>query len=106
MNRYVWTLLLALPLFGPVRVSAIDGAFESLHQSGKAFASVAQAVSPSVVNIQIESGSPGADMVRAPLPFGEPAMRGCGERNEPHQSRKMRFAALSTSYKLATDPAN
>jgi hypothetical protein len=24
--------------------------------------------------------------------------RGCGEEHEPHQSRKMRFAALTTSY--------
>jgi len=71
MNRHLWILLLVLSFFGPVRADAVDGAFESLRQSGKAFASVAQAVSPSVVNIRIESGPPESDVTRVPLPFGE-----------------------------------
>ena len=70
MNRFLFMLLVGVPLFAPIRVYAVDGAVESLRQSGKAFAAVARAVSPSVVNIQIESGSPEAGMDRVPLPFG------------------------------------
>jgi len=71
MNRFLVMLVLALPLFVPLRVDAIDGGVESLRQSGKAFASVAQVISPSVVNIQIESDSPETGMTQVPLPFGE-----------------------------------
>jgi serine protease Do len=70
MNRHLWILLLALAIFGPVRADAVDGTFDGLRQSGKAFASVARAISPSVVNIQIENGSPDAGAVGDPLPFG------------------------------------
>jgi len=71
MNRYILALMLAFPLLAPVRAGAIDGALESLRQSGKAFASVAKAVSPSVVNIQIESGPPDGRIIGAPPPLGE-----------------------------------
>ena len=69
MNRYLSIFLLVLLFVDPARVDAIDGAFESLRQSGKAFASIAQRVSPSVVNIQIETGSARSDMASVPLPF-------------------------------------
>ena len=69
MNRYLSIFLLVLLFVDPARVDAIDGAFESLRQSGKAFASIAQRVSPSLVNIQIETGSARSDMASVPLPF-------------------------------------
>jgi hypothetical protein len=42
MSRFLWILLLAVPLFGPVGADAVDGAVESLCQNGKAFATVAR----------------------------------------------------------------
>lgn len=48
-----------------------DVAVESLRQTGKAFASVAQAVSPGVVFIQVEGKSTPAGVQRFSSPFGE-----------------------------------
>lgn len=66
-------------LLGTASVLADNGGIESLRQSGKAFASVAGKVSPSVVNIQTEGGAspggadqpPGALPFNHPMPFGE-----------------------------------
>jgi serine protease Do len=49
----------------------MDGGVEGLRQSGKAFASVAKAASPSVVNIQIEGRVEGGESAGLPSPFGE-----------------------------------
>lgn len=51
----------------PVR--ALDGGIENLRQTGKAFASVARAVSPSVVFIQVEGKASAGNGL--PIPFGE-----------------------------------
>jgi serine protease Do len=71
--------MLLITLLGSASVLATDGGIESLRQSGKAFASVAGQVSPSVVNIQTEGGTgpasagqaPGALPFNHPLPYGE-----------------------------------
>jgi serine protease Do len=71
--------MLLITLLGSASVLAADGGIESLRQSGKAFASVAGQVSPSVVNIQTEGGTgpasagqaPGALPFNHPLPYGE-----------------------------------
>jgi serine protease Do len=71
--------MLLITLLGSASVLAADGGIESLRQSGKAFASVAGQVSPSVVNIQTEGGAgpmgadqpPGALPFNHPLPYGE-----------------------------------
>lgn len=61
-------LMVLVPAASPAH--AIDGGVESLRQTGKAFASVARAVSPSVVFIQVESSVPGP-AATAPSPFGD-----------------------------------
>jgi len=71
MTKFTWVLFLLFPLLSPVPAGAIDGGLESLRESGKAFASVAQVVSPSVVNIQVQASSPAAAATGAPLPFDE-----------------------------------
>ena len=73
MIRYLLFSLLLAPLASPLH--ADDSGVESLRQSGKAFASVAKAVSPSVVNIQIESTSADPGMTRTPQPFGDDFLR-------------------------------
>jgi len=73
MIRYILFSLLLAPLASPLH--ADDSGVESLRQSGKAFASVAKAVSPSVVNIQIESTSADPGMTRTPQPFGDDFLR-------------------------------
>ncbi len=57
-------------MLGPVSAHALDGGLESLRETGKAFASVAQTVSPSVVNIQVESTSKAAGVSQLPFHFG------------------------------------
>lgn len=47
-----------------------DSGVENLRQTGKAFASVARAVSPSVVFIQVEGGQSGSPGSGLPAPFG------------------------------------
>jgi serine protease Do len=70
MKPTAWIFLLSLPLLGGASAGADDG-IESLRETGKAFASVARAVSPSVVNIQTEVSTPGGQAGAAPLPFGD-----------------------------------
>ena len=49
--------LLLLFLLSAGQAYALDGAIENLRETGKAFASVAREVSPSVVFIQVEKKS-------------------------------------------------
>ena len=70
MKKYLPVLLMffmciALP------VQADDGGVESLRQTGKAFASVARKVSPSVVFIQVESKVSAPAMTQFSSPFGD-----------------------------------
>ena len=71
MKRHVFiaTVLAATVLAAPVQ--ALDGGVESLRETGKAFASVGRAVSPSVVFIRVEGQR--AATAQAPLstPFGD-----------------------------------
>jgi serine protease Do len=50
---------------------AVDGGLESLRQTGKAFASVARAVSPSVVYIQVEGAGSATSIREFSPPFGD-----------------------------------
>ena len=69
-NRTIpFFLLLSLFATGPAH--ALDGGIESLRQTGKAFASVARAVSPSVAFIQVEGGSSGPEITQFSSPHGE-----------------------------------
>jgi serine protease Do len=74
MHRRVLSLLLILvfPIGG--QVHAQEGAIEQLRETGKAFASVARAVSPSVVFIQVEKKSEVAAGERA-QPFGDDLLK-------------------------------
>ena len=63
-------LLVLLVLFASA-AHALDGGVESLRQTSKAFASVARAVSPSVVFIQVEGKAAAATIRGLPSPFGE-----------------------------------
>ena len=60
-----------LLLLAVTPVWALDGDVESLRQTGKAFASVARAVSPSVVFIQVEGQAAGSSISRFSSPFGD-----------------------------------
>lgn len=66
------TIVLLLFLFCSIvaaPIHALDGGIENLRQTGKAFASVARAVSPSVVFIQVEGKTSTTDAL--PSPFGD-----------------------------------
>jgi len=63
--------ILFLLVFVVSPVWALDGGVESLRQTSKAFASVARAVSPSVVFIQVEKKASGSTINRFSSPFGE-----------------------------------
>jgi serine protease Do len=68
-SKFILAVLACLSL--PFPAAALDGGIEGLRQSGKAFASVARAVSPSVVNIQVEGRSAAAESGELKSPFGE-----------------------------------
>ncbi|MET0005813.1 MAG: DegQ family serine endoprotease [Candidatus Thiodiazotropha sp.] len=55
MKRYLSTIILILFCLLSMNLSAQQGGIENLRQTGKAFAYVAQKVSPSVVYIQVET---------------------------------------------------
>jgi len=69
-NRTIPVLLL-LSLFATWPAHALDGGIESLRQTGKAFASVARAVSPSVVFIQVEGRTTQGEATQFSSPLGE-----------------------------------
>jgi serine protease Do len=69
LPRLTATLLLVILAIVAPAANAADGGIESLRETGKAFASVARNVSPSVVFIQVESRSPVSTQPRSP--FGE-----------------------------------
>lgn len=56
---------MALPMY------ALDGDIVQLKQTGKAFASVARSVSPSVAFIQVESIAPDSTIPQFSSPFGD-----------------------------------
>ena len=67
MYKYRIAFLLFMAALITLPVQAREGGLENLRQTGKAFASVARKVSPSVVYIQVESTQEGAS-----TPFGLP----------------------------------
>ena len=69
-NPFVHLPLILLFVFAPA-VQALDGGIENLRQTGKAFAAVARAVSPSVVFIQVEAKTAAAAIRGIPSPFGD-----------------------------------
>lgn len=68
-TRVLSFLILLLSVMSPIY--AQEGGIESLRQTGKAFASVARAVSPSVVNIQVEGKTSSSAMPEFRSPFGD-----------------------------------
>ncbi len=60
---------LILAWFIAIPVYALDDGIESLRRTGKAFASVAREVSPSVVFIQVESKAPASNITQFAWPF-------------------------------------
>jgi serine protease Do len=71
MNRKPVILLLILSWFVALPANAIDEGVEALRQSGKAFASVAREVSPSVVFIEVEGKASSSTITQFSEPFGE-----------------------------------
>ncbi len=70
MFRIARTLLTLLFVLVVAPAIAQQGAIESLRETGKAFASVARAVSPAVVFIQVERRAPAPGAMESPFPFG------------------------------------
>lgn len=70
MKRNLIVLYLILAWFIAIPVYALDDGVENLRQTGKAFASVAQEVSPSVVFIQVESKASASNIAQFTWPFG------------------------------------
>lgn len=90
--------LLIILLFVTANAQALNGGIESLRQTGKAFSTVAQQVSPSVVFIQVETIK---ESRRLPLgedsPFNDELFRrffgdgfgGFPQQRSPHQQRAL-----------------
>ncbi len=73
--------ILVISLFSQPVYSLDNTGVDSLRQSGKAFASIAKQVSPSVVYIQVESIQKNAPISQLPFPFGDDLLeRFFGER--------------------------
>ncbi|MFB3081570.1 MAG: hypothetical protein ACE1Y1_07395, partial [Nitrosomonadaceae bacterium] len=70
MKRNLIVLYLILAWFIAIPVYALDDGVENLRQTGKAFASVAREVSPSVVFIQVESKASASNIAQFTWPFG------------------------------------
>ncbi len=64
-------LFLLLICFAALSAHALNGGVENLKQTGKAFASVAKSVSPSVVFIQVESKAQNSTITQFSSPFGD-----------------------------------
>lgn len=62
---------LLLYLFFTVPLHALDEGVENLRQTGKAFASVARKLSPSVVFVQVEGKDSGSATTHFFSPFGD-----------------------------------
>ena len=69
MYKYKTIYLMLLAVVIALPTQAQEGGLENLRQTGKAFASVARQVSPSVVYIQVESTQEGATMTPFTSPF-------------------------------------
>lgn len=70
MKKNLYALLLCLVWLVILPAHATDDAIANLRQTGKAFASVARAVSPSVVFIQVE-GKASGEVAQFSSPFGD-----------------------------------
>ena len=96
MKRYLLPQFLVLLLMLAPAVPAQEGGIESLRQTGKAFASVARKVSPSVVFIQVER----IEQSRGTHPFSSPfsndlfrhffgdSFPGFQERQQPERKKR------------------
>ncbi|MDP1950985.1 MAG: DegQ family serine endoprotease [Nitrosomonas sp.] len=70
-RKLVLQLFLLSICFSALSAYALDNGVENLKQTGKAFASVAKSVSPSVAFIQIESKATGSAISGLSSPFGD-----------------------------------
>jgi len=71
MKRYLIVSFSVLILLFSSPIHARDGGIESLRETGKAFASVARTVSPSVVFIKVEGKRSDTAITELPTPFGD-----------------------------------
>jgi serine protease Do len=71
MKKSYFLPLMLLMLFFANTLSAQEGGIENLRQTGKAFASVAREVSPSVVFIQVENTNQSPSAHGFTMPFGQ-----------------------------------
>ena len=70
MKKPYFLPFLLFMLFFTGALTAQEGGIENLRQTGKAFASVAREVSPSVVFIQVENTDEGPRAHGFKMPFG------------------------------------
>jgi serine protease Do len=71
MRRHVLIAMVVLAALLAAPAHALDDGVESLRETSKAFASVARAVSPSVVFIQVEGKGTATSQAPLTMPFGE-----------------------------------
>ncbi|MET0067061.1 MAG: DegQ family serine endoprotease [Candidatus Thiodiazotropha sp.] len=71
-SRTLTHLFLTVFLLFSITVQAQEGGLENLRQTGKAFASVARSVSPSVVFIQVEATAEQPSNTGQAMPFNQP----------------------------------
>jgi serine protease Do len=71
MKQYKIFFLIVMAAVFALPAHASEGGIESLRQTGKAFASVARQVSPSVVYIQVESSGGSTESSSLASPFGD-----------------------------------
>lgn len=69
--KYLSLFIFLLFAIFSLSVNAIDEGIDNLRETGKAFASVARKVSPSVVFIQVESKASDSSITQFSSPFGE-----------------------------------
>lgn len=75
MRKSVVLLALILVCWMPVAPVAADDSIASLRESGKAFAAVAESVSPSVASIRVEGTAPARNMAPFRSPFDDDFFR-------------------------------
>jgi len=79
MHKFGRAFLILFSALVAFSAQAQEGGIENLRQTGKAFAKVARAVSPSVAYIQVESRSGGTSQLRSPFdeqwPFDDDFLR-------------------------------
>ncbi|MBT3017152.1 MAG: DegQ family serine endoprotease [Candidatus Thiodiazotropha sp. (ex Lucina aurantia)] len=112
MKRHLSIIMLILFCLLSMSLSAQQGGIESLRQTGKAFASVAQKVSPSVVFIQVETvreRAPNNEYTPFGSPFGDDLFRRFfgpqfpGAPRQPQKPRRHRSLGQGSGFVFSHD---